>query len=71
MKETVLVNIFRIELFWDLVATHFLMLANKKYNELRLFSIDILNNIINGAFNFFMRIYPYDDGKISEDFKFL
>jgi len=57
MQETVTVNIFRIELFWDLIATHFLMLANKKYNDLRLFSIDILNNIINSAFNFFLTIY--------------
>lgn len=57
MQETVVVNIFRVELFWDLVATHFLMLANKKYNDLRLFSIDILNNIINSAFNFFLTIY--------------
>lgn len=61
MQETIIVNVFRIELFWDLVATHFLMLSNKKYNELRLFSIDILNSIINSAFHFFMTIYSPPD----------
>ncbi|KAL4490257.1 hypothetical protein ABPG72_004296 [Tetrahymena utriculariae] len=71
MQETILVNIFRIELFWDLVGTHFLMLANKRYNELRLFSLDILNNIINKAFNFFMNVYPTDEQELSEELSYL
>ncbi|EGR29232.1 mon2, putative [Ichthyophthirius multifiliis] len=53
LKETVLVNISRIDLFWSLIIPHLILLSSEKQGDLRMFSIDILNNIINNAFNYF------------------
>lgn len=56
MLEVVSLNIDRIYLFWDLVAAHFLCIANSKHDSLRIFSIEILNNIVNNAFGQFLRL---------------
>lgn len=57
MKETILENYWRVDLFWELIATHFLCISNSKHNELRLFSIEVLSNIVEGAFDFFLKFF--------------
>ena len=59
MRETINENYWRVDLFWELIATHFLCISNSKHNELRLFSIEVLNNIVEGAFQFFLGYYKY------------
>ena len=69
MKETIFVNLFRIYLFWDLVIPHFLLFSNEKQGDLRIFSVDILNNIINSAFNYFINNIYSQSQKNQKNFK--
>lgn len=66
MFETVTLNLERIYLFWDLVSAHFLLVANSKHDNLRLYSIEVLNSIINDAFNFFLKLHE----KLMEEKKY-
>jgi hypothetical protein len=52
-----MVNLHRIYLFWDLAAAHFLLLSNSKQTDLRKYSMEVLNNIVNMGFGFFLNIF--------------
>lgn len=53
MQEAINANLFRIDVFWDLVIAHFLCIANSKNSNLRKMAVDTLNNFISSAFSFF------------------
>lgn len=53
MQEVINVNLFRIDVFWDLVIAHFLCIANSKSLNLRKMAVETLNNFITSSFSFF------------------
>ena len=53
MQEVINVNLFRIDVFWELVIAHFLCIANSKNSNLRKMAVETLNNFISSGFVFF------------------
>ena len=53
MQEVINANLFRIEVFWDLVIAHFLCIANSKNANLRKMAVETLNTFINSSFSYF------------------
>lgn len=53
MQEAINANLFRIDVFWDLVIAHFLCIANSKNSNLRKMAVETLNNFIISSFAFF------------------
>lgn len=53
MQEAINANLFRIDVFWDLVIAHFLCIANSKNSNLRKMAVETLNNFIISSFSFF------------------
>jgi len=53
MQEIITVNLYRIDVFWDLVIAHFLCIANSKNANLRKMAVETLIFFINSAFGFF------------------
>ena len=54
MQQTFIVNLFRIDVFWDLSIAHFLVIANSKSISLRVLSVETLCNCIFSAFDFLL-----------------
>ena len=53
MQEIINVNLYRIDVFWDLVIAHFLCIANSKNGNLRKMAVETLIFFISSAFAFF------------------
>lgn len=53
MQEVINVNLFRIDVFWDLVIAHFLCIAYSKNLNLRKMAVETLNNFITSSFAYF------------------
>ena len=53
MQDVISSNLFRIDVFWELVIAHFLCIANSKNTNLRKMAVETLNLFIAAAFGFF------------------
>lgn len=53
MQDVINANLFRIDVFWDLVIAHFLCIANSKNSNLRKMAVETLNIFITSAFTYF------------------
>ena len=54
MLDATIVNLHRIELFWDLVIAHFVCISNSKNHVLRCNGVENLSILIQHAFQFFL-----------------
>ena len=54
MLNAMIVNLHRIEIFWDLVIAHFVCITNSKNHVLRCNGVENLSILIQHAFQFFL-----------------
>lgn len=52
MLDTIKVNLFRLDIFWDLAVAHFVCIANSKNQALRTYGVENLSQMIQNSFNY-------------------
>lgn len=52
MLDTIRVNLYRLDLFWDLAVAHFVCIANAKNPSLRVYGVENLSQMILNSFNY-------------------
>lgn len=55
MLDTIRVNLFRLNIFWDLAVAHFVCIAHSKNQVLRSHGVENLSQMIQNSFNFILK----------------
>ncbi|KAH7640772.1 mon2-like protein [Dermatophagoides farinae] len=62
IHESALVNMTRIDLFWDLITNHLIQVSSHPYNKLRESAVEVVCNLVQSVLNYrFMKQKNHDD----------
>jgi hypothetical protein len=61
VHDTIKVNLFRIDIYWELCSASFLSIASSKNISFRVFAVETLGSFIIEAFNFIENSYKSNE----------